>query len=104
VTAGGVVGFLVGCHGCRRKPCFERQKFVKAVLSGRWTMTETCQRFGISRQTGYEVMALCRARLGRLADASRAPRTHPNQSPPEVEAAVLHVRKARRAWGSKKMP
>jgi putative transposase len=82
----------------------ERQKFVKAVLSGRWTMTETCQRFGISRQTGYEVMARHAERgLAGLGDASRAPKTHPNQSPPEVEAAVLRVRKARPTWGSKKI-
>jgi transposase len=48
----------------------ERQKFVKVVLSGRWTMTETCQRFGISRKTGYEVMARHAERgLAGLADA-----------------------------------
>jgi putative transposase len=82
----------------------ERQKFVKVVLSGRWTMTETCQRFGISRQTGYEVMARHAERgMAGLSDASRAPRTHPNQSPPEIEAAVLRVRKARPTWGSKKI-
>ena len=82
----------------------ERQKFVKAVLSGRWTMTETCQRFGVSRKTGYEVMARHAERgMAGLADASRAPKTHPNQSPPEVEGAVLRVRKAHPTWGSKKI-
>lgn len=82
----------------------ERQKFVRAVLSGRWTMTETCRRFGISRKTGYEVMARHAERgMAGLADASRAPKTHPNQSPPEVEAAVLRVRKAHSTWGSKKI-
>lgn len=61
----------------------ERQKFVKAVLTGRWTMTETCERFGIGRKTGYEVMARHPGRgMAGLADASRAPKTHPNQSAP----------------------
>jgi transposase InsO family protein len=41
--------------------------------------------------------------MAGLADASRAPKTHPNQSPPEVEAAVLRVRKAHPTWGSKKI-
>ncbi|MFN7672057.1 MAG: helix-turn-helix domain-containing protein, partial [Planctomycetota bacterium] len=36
-------------------------------------------------------------------DASRAPRTHPNQTPPEQEAAILKVRKAFPTWGSKKI-
>jgi hypothetical protein len=31
-----------------------RQEFVKAVLSGRRAMIETCQRVGVSRKTGYE--------------------------------------------------
>jgi hypothetical protein len=29
--------------------------------------------------------------LAGLGDASRPPKTHPNQSPPEVDAAVLRV-------------
>ncbi len=82
----------------------ERQKFVRAVLSGRWTMTETCQWFEVSRKTDYEVMARHAERgLAGLADAWRAPKTHPNQSPPEVEGAVLRERKAHPTWGSKKI-
>jgi putative transposase len=82
----------------------ERQKFVKAILSGRATMTEACRQFGISRKTGYEVMARHAERgMAGLADASRAPKTHPNQSSPEVEGAVLRVRKAHPTWGSKKI-
>jgi putative transposase len=50
------------------------------------------------------VMARHRERgMVGLADASRAPKTHPNQSSPEVEGAVLRVRKAHPTWGSKKI-
>jgi putative transposase len=85
-------------------PVLERQKFVKALMTKRLTMTEACRQFGISRKTGYKVMAR-HAELGMagLADASRAPKTHPNQSPPEVEGAILRVRKAHPTWGSKKI-
>lgn len=85
-------------------PVNERQKFVKLVLQKGSTMAEACRQFGISRKTGYKIVAR-HAELGMagLADASRAPKTHPNQSSPEVEAAVLRVRKAHPTWGSKKI-
>lgn len=75
-----------------------------ALLKRGLTMVDACRQFGISRKTGYKIVAR-HAELGLagLADASRAPKTHPNQSPPEVEAAVLRVRKAHPTWGSKKI-
>ncbi|MFO1052740.1 MAG: leucine zipper domain-containing protein [Planctomycetota bacterium] len=59
----------------------ERQKFVRLVLRGQVTMTQACQQFGISRKTGYKIMAR-HAEFGMagLADGSRAPKTHPNRS------------------------
>ncbi len=85
-------------------PVLERQKFLRALIAKRLTMTEACRQFGISRKTGHKIVAR-HAELGLagLADASRAPKTHPNQSPPEVEAAVLRVRKSHPTWGSKKI-
>jgi transposase len=82
----------------------ERLKFVAAAQGGRTSMTELCQSFGISRKTGYKL-------LGRyerdgpegLRDRPRAPRSHPNQTAGEVEAAILRVRKAHPTWGSKKI-
>jgi len=67
-------------------------------------MVEACRQSGISRKTGYKVMGK-HAELGMagLADGSRAPRTHPNQTLPEIEAAVLRVRRAHPSWGSKKI-
>jgi len=75
-----------------------------ALLTRELTMVDACRQFGISRKTGYKIVAR-HAELGLtgLADASRAPKTHPNQSSPEVEAAVLRVRKAHPTWGSKKI-
>lgn len=82
----------------------ERRKFVMAVLRSEQTMVELCQQFGISRKTGYKILARhAEFGLAGLGDGSRAPRTHPNQTPPEVEAAVLRMRKAYPTWGSKKI-
>lgn len=85
-------------------PVIERKKFMAVLLKGDLTMVEACRRFGVSRKTGYKMRSR-HAALGEggLADSSRAPKTHPNQSPPEVEGAVLQVRKAHPTWGSKKI-
>ncbi len=82
----------------------ERRKFVLAALRREVSMAELCQRFGISRKTGYKMLAR-HAELGLagLVDGSRAPKAHPNQTSPDVEAAVLRVRKAHPTWGSKKI-
>ena len=75
MTVGSAEGLVAGCHGRKRTPCS------RAVLTGRWTMTETCARFGISRKTGYEVMALHAERgVTGLLDASQAPKSIPTSS------------------------
>lgn len=85
-------------------PVNERLKFVAACLTGRETMTEVCVRFGISRKTGYKILRRYAIEGPQsLRDRSRAPWTHPNQTPCEVEAAVLRIRKAYPTWGSKKI-
>lgn len=85
-------------------PVTERQKFVKLVLKGQVTMVAACREFGISRKTGYKILARhAEHGMAGLVDASRAPKAHPNQTRPEVEAAVLRVRKAHPTWGSKKI-
>lgn len=82
----------------------ERLKFVAAVQRGRHSMTELCAQFGISRKTGYKLLHRYEEEGPEaLRDRSRAPREHPNQTPPELEAAILRIRKARPTWGSKKI-
>ena len=55
------------------KPMLEREKFVVAVRSGELTFTAQCERFGISRKTGYKLMNRFEAEgLAGLADRSRA--------------------------------
>ena len=85
-------------------PVNERLKFVAAVQAGRLPITELCARFGISRKTGYKILARYeRDGPEGLRDRSRAPRSHPNQTACEIEGAVLRVRKAHPSWGSKKI-
>ena len=82
----------------------ERARFAVEYESGEWTMAELCRHYGIARRTGYKILARWEQQgAAGLADLSRAPRAHPNQTPAEVEAAVLALRRAHRSWGPRKL-
>ena len=82
----------------------ERLKFVAAAQRHARTMTELCAEYGISRKTGYKLLKrYAEDGPDGLRDQSKAPHRHPNRTPPDLEAAVLRVRKAHPTWGSKKI-
>jgi transposase len=82
----------------------ERLKFVAAHQRREGSMQELCTWFGISRKTGYKILErYWRDGPESLRDQTRAPRCHPNQTPPEIEARILRVRKRHPTWGSKKI-
>ena len=67
---------------------------------GLYTMTDLCGRYGISRKSGYKWLT----RFGDdgprgLGDRSRAPRTCPHQTPPEVSQLLVAARRANPSWG-----
>jgi putative transposase len=85
-------------------PVNERLKFVAAAQEGRDSMTQLCFRFGISRKTGYKILRRYEAEGPEgLRNSSRAPRSHPNQTRPEIQRSILSVRKSHPTWGSKKI-
>lgn len=68
----------------------ERTRFVIEQENGLYTMTELCQAYGISRETGYYWLRRYRHEgLEGLRDLGRAPHRHPNQTEEKIEAAVL---------------
>ena len=82
----------------------ERTRFVVEYESGAWTMSELCRHHGISRKTGYKILVRWeQAGAEGLKDLSRAPRRHPNQTPAQIEEAVLAVRRAHMRWGPRKL-
>jgi len=83
----------------------ERQRggFVADYESGQWSMTELCQRYGISRPTGYALIErVATEGSGGLRDRSRAPRSCPHRTPTEVERLLLQLR-TQYGWGAKKL-
>ena len=81
----------------------ERLRFVTDYESGQWSMTELCERYGVTRPTGYKWLARHRAG-GRasLVDRSRAPHTCPHRTSDITEAFIVEARQEY-GWGAKKL-
>lgn len=68
------------------------------------SMTQLCQRYGISRETGYVWLRRYRASgVAGLLEHSRATHRHRNQTPEEIETMVLELRQAHMRWGPRKL-
>ncbi len=82
----------------------EKLRFVFEYDLGERTMTELCQRYGISRETGYVWLRRYRAAgVAGLVERNRAAQRHPNQTPEEIERMVLELRQAHMRWGPRKL-
>ena len=82
----------------------EKLAFIAEYLRGELPMTVLCERYGISRDTGYRLLARYReAGPGGLASRSRAPHRHGMAMAEEVAEAILALRRKRPFWGPKKL-
>lgn len=78
----------------------ERTRFVVELESGLFTMTELCERFGISRQTGHALWRRYRDEgLPGLQDRPRGPKRCPHKTPVEVEQALVALKERYPNWG-----
>ena len=80
----------------------ERIRFVRDYESGQWTMSELCERFGISRPTGYKWIGRSRDPGGSLEELSRAPHRCPHRTAVRIEDLILAARREY-GWGAKKL-
>ncbi len=82
----------------------ERVRFVGESQSGEWTLTELCERYGISRKTGYKWLERYRRfGAGGLAERSCAPHVHGRATPEHLVEALLGLRRQRPSWGPRKL-
>ncbi len=81
----------------------QRQSFVLDHESGQWSMTELCERYRITRPTGYKWVDRHR-REGEagLVERSRAPTKCPHRTPWDIEVEILRARR-QYGWGAKKL-
>ena len=66
-------------------PMEERRRFVEASRSRAWAMTELCERFSVSRKTGYKWLRRAdEDGWPGLKDRSRKPASCPLRTPASV--------------------
>jgi len=82
----------------------QRMRFVTDALSDRFTMTELCERYGVSRRIGYKWLARFNedGRRG-LSDRSRRPHTCPTQIRPVLAELLCEFRRLHPDWGARKL-
>jgi len=82
----------------------EVSQFVLAWNAGEESKAALCRRFGVSRNTGYKLMARYH-QFGLEALTPRPPiaRSHPNRTSDEVRDLILALRLKHKSWGPRKL-
>lgn len=81
-----------------------RREFVALAKTEAIPFNQLCQRFGISRPTGYKWLDRARSDpQENFADRSRRPYTTPTKTSAELEYEALTVRTQHPAWGGRKI-
>lgn len=81
-----------------------KEEFVLHALKEGSNISELCRRYGISRKTGYKLLARYKEQgKGGLEERSRQPKGQPFKTPYEMEALILEERKSHPCWGANKL-
>jgi transposase InsO family protein len=82
----------------------EKMAFIAACLAREGSMTALCAAFGISRDTGYQLLKRYRLEgAAGLEPRSRAPHHHGLAMTEETAMAIIALRRERPYWGPKKL-
>jgi transposase InsO family protein len=80
-----------------------RLEFAKFATQEGANRRALCRHYGISAKTGYKWIRRFEQGDAELADQSRRPTHSPTRTSAELEARVVHMREAHRAWGGAKI-
>jgi transposase InsO family protein len=81
----------------------ERLRFVAKLLDGE-KMAAVCREFGISRKTGYKIFNRYKDEgIRGLEDRPKSNYRHPNQTPFQIEKAIIKIKKEHKTWGAPKI-
>jgi transposase InsO family protein len=82
----------------------QKTEFICEWRTGKYSLTDLCKSFGISRPTAYKLIARFEQNgIEGLLEKSKTPRIHPNQTKPEIEDAILSLKAKYSLWGAKKI-
>lgn len=81
-----------------------RQEFVRMAEKKEVSFAEMCQRYGISRKSGYKWLGRYRKQGAEgLIDQSRRPKNSPGKLAKATEQSVLSLRHSHPRWGARKI-
>jgi putative transposase len=82
----------------------QRVRFISDLARDLYTMTELCERYGISRKTGYKwVQRHSQEGYEGLRDRSSARNSQAKRTPQEIEEALVELRRTHVYWGPRKL-
>ena len=82
----------------------QKQEFVLLAQQADTNLSLLCRRYGISRKTGYKwIKRYEQAGSKGLAEQSKRPNTHPNQTGQIAEQCIVELRTQNPEWGAKKI-
>ena len=82
----------------------QKTQFISEYLRDSLSFTELCQRYHISRKTGYKWIGRYQAEGPTgLVDRSRRPHSSPDQTPEPTRLAIIEARRRHPSWGAKKL-
>lgn len=82
----------------------EISRFVMLAQTDRFTITDLCDQFGISRKTGYKHLERYALHgMKGLQPRSHRPHHCPQRTDAEIEALIVAERRLHRTWGPKKL-
>jgi len=82
----------------------QKTQFIADYLKELFSFTELCERYGISRKTGYKwVDRYLRDGPAGLDDRKRAPHQIPHKTPQKIIDALLEERRKHPTWGAGKL-
>ena len=85
-------------------PMDQKTQFLADWLQQRYPMTELCDQYGVSRNTGYKwIDRYLRHGPEDLTERSRRPSSSPNATAAEGVQALLEQRQRHLSWGGKKL-
>jgi putative transposase len=85
-------------------PMEERLKFIADWLKKDCPVADLSRSYGISRKTAYKwIRRYALKGLPGLDELSRAPKTHPQATPPDIEKEIVDFRQKKPYWGPRKL-
>jgi transposase InsO family protein len=82
----------------------QKIEFICEWRTGKYTITELCKSFKISRPTAYKLISrLENQGFEGLKQNSRAPGKHPNATKENIIESILKLKKKYKLWGAKKI-